>query len=80
MTIHLIVDDGRSSMNDDTINCRLNIALNGAGKVLYDPRPAVLHFLGAKARHQREPDTEIYSNRKFAKQFFQKDGHFFYSL
>ena len=74
---NLIVDDSRSSLNDDTINCRLNFALNGVGTAHFDPRPAVLHFLGAKARRQREPDTEIYSNRKFAKKFFRKDGHFF---
>ena len=74
---NLVVDDHRSSMNSDTINARLNIALNGVGTAHYDPRMAIVHFLSARNRREREPNLDIYSRRDFAHKFFREDGHFF---
>lgn len=73
---NLIVDDHRTCMNAETVNSRLNIALNGVGTAYYDPRPAVVHFLGAKERRVREPENDIYSQRDFVKKFFRETGHF----
>jgi len=73
---NMIVDDDRSSMNDATINCRLNIALNGVGTAFYDPRPAVVHFLEVKERRNKNPDKKVYSARKFVKKIYRPDGHF----
>ena len=74
---NLVVDDDRSAMNSDTINARLHIALNGVGTAHYDPRSAVVHFLKAKERRERELTVEIYSQRDFVTKFFRKSGHFF---
>ena len=54
-------------MNSETINARLHIALNGMGTAHYDPRLAVVHFLSARNRREREPSVEIYSRRDFVK-------------
>ena len=74
---NLVVDDHKTSMNSDTINARLHIALNGVDTAHYDLRLAVLHFLSARNGREREPSVEIYSRRDFVKKFFRTDGHFF---
>jgi hypothetical protein len=63
----------RSTTEEDTINARMVIALNGAGTSSWDPREAVATFLRKKERRQRNPECEIYSERKFAAKFFRKD-------
>ena len=58
----MVVDDHRTSMNADTINARIhNIVLKGLGTALYDPRMAIVHFLSARNRREREPSIDIYS-------------------
>ena len=45
---NIMIDDTQTCTSLDTINCKLNIALNGVGTAYYDPRPAVLHFLSIR--------------------------------
>jgi len=71
---NIIVDDSRlcmSIMSIETVNARLTVALNGVGTAHYDPRHAVVHFLMAKDRRNREPDATLYAQRDFAKKFFR---------
>lgn len=74
---NLVVDDQKTCMNSDTVNARLQIALNGVGTAHYDPRLAVVHFLSVRNRREREPSVDIYSKRDFIKKFFRDTGHFF---
>ena len=64
-------------MNSDTTNARLHIALNGVGSAHYDLILAVVHFLSARNRRERNQSVGIYSQKDFVKKFFRKDGHFF---
>lgn len=64
---------GRISLNEDTMNDRLLISLNGVGTANFDPRPAVSEFLRKKERRFREPTFEIYQTRDFVSKFFRKD-------
>ena len=73
---NLIVDDSRNSMSQETVNARLNIALNGVGTAFFDPRKAVVHFLSAKDRRERCPDIELYTNRQFVQKFFRVGSNF----
>ena len=73
---NLIVDDSRNCMSQETVNAHLNIALNGVGTAMYDPRKAVVHFLSAKERRDRCPDVEVYKQRAFVRKFF-RDGDSF---
>ena len=73
---NLIVADHRMSMKYENINARLNIALNGVGTAYYDPRLAVVDFLSMKDRRNREPDTEVNSQRDYVGKIFRKGGHF----
>ncbi|KAG5861413.1 hypothetical protein JTB14_038203 [Gonioctena quinquepunctata] len=62
----------RMSSNNDTLNDRLMIALNGQGTAYFDPRPAIAEFF----RRYREPTPEIYTNKDFIKKFFRKETEF----
>lgn len=74
---NLVVDDHRTGMKSNTINARLQIALNGVGTAHYDPRMAIVHFLSSRNRREREPNVDSYSKRDFVQKFFRKEGHFF---
>jgi hypothetical protein len=58
----------------DSINARLHVSLNGVGTAYYDPRPAVAEFLRKKNRRCREPDREVYRERDFVTKFFRDSG------
>lgn len=61
-------------MHADTANHHLQIAVNGSGTAFFDPRPSVADFLKSRERRYREPDTEVYAEREFARNFFRKDS------
>ena len=53
------------------------MCVHGVDTAHYDPRLAVVHFLSARNRREREPSVEIYSRRDFVKKFFRTDQCFF---
>jgi len=69
-----IKTSGRISLNEDTMNDRLLVSLNGVGTAHFDPRPAVAEFLQKKDRRFREPTFEIYKTRDFISTFFRPDA------
>jgi hypothetical protein len=64
----------RMALQQDSINARLYVSLNGVGTAYYDPRPAVAEFLRKKDRRCREPDSEVYRERDFVTKFFRDSG------
>ena len=62
----------RSSMNRDTINMHLRIALNSAATAHFDPRPAVVEFFKSKDRRIRETDQCLFQRREFVENFSNK--------
>ena len=58
----------KSSMNRDTINMHLCIALNSAATAHFDPRPAVVEFFKSK---DRETDQCLFQRREFVLKNFQ---------
>ncbi|KAG5887323.1 hypothetical protein JTB14_006465 [Gonioctena quinquepunctata] len=66
----------RMSSNEDTLNDRLKVALNGQGTAYFDPRPAIVEFFRRKYRRYREATPENYRNRDFIKKFVKKETEF----
>lgn len=71
----LLMSDARSSMERNTINNVLVIAMNGTGTANYDPRPAVCKFLIAKERRKKKADFTLYKDCDFVKSFFRMDNN-----
>ena len=70
---HIIVGDHSSSMNEETRNARLLIALNGSGTAQYDPRAAVNEFLKMRERRRGAPDPELTKNRPYLTKFLREE-------
>jgi hypothetical protein len=67
-----IVTAIHSTIQEETVNARMQVALNSVGTSSWDPREAVAEFLKRKERHKRNPEFEVYLNRKFVSKFFRK--------
>ena len=70
---NLVVDNHRTSMGEETRNARLMVTLNGVGRAYFDPRPAVVKFLG-KTRGCGAPDWDVYGQREFVRKFTRETG------
>lgn len=64
----------RTSLKQETINGLMHVSLNGKGTAFYDSRPAVFEFLRLRERRNRQPCNELYKDRDFIKNFFQKEN------
>ena len=67
-----IVTAMRSTIEKEIVNARMQVAMNGVGTSSWDPKEAVAEFLKMKVRRQRNPEFEVYSNRKCVSKFFRK--------
>lgn len=70
----LLKSDLRSSLSRDSMNDRMCIALNSPGTANFDPRRPVATFLSRKERRNKLPDSDIFVQRDFVKNFFAREN------
>lgn len=66
----LLKSDLRSTLSRNSMNDRMCIALNSSGTANFDPRRSVATFLSRKERRNKIPDSDLFVQRDFVKNFF----------
>lgn len=61
----------RLSINQETVNSRMQIAINGAGTLTFDPRPCVVKFLHSRQRREKLLDVDKYCTKECIAKFFR---------